>query len=148
MNENTIDPKEIVKLAEENFEFAKSIRKHLHQHPELSFQEFKTADFVEQKLIEIGLAQVKRIHKTGLTALLKNNNQDCLGLRADLDALPIKEIENRAYRSLNEGIMHACGHDAHTAALLGAAKILFGIKDKIKGNIKFIGIIKYPRTNI
>jgi amidohydrolase len=133
-----IDVQEILQLAKEHFDFVKSIRRHLHQHPELSFHEFETANYVEEKLKEIGLFQIKRIHHTGITALLKDNNDACIGLRADLDALPITEIENRSYRSLNEGVMHACGHDAHTAALLGAAKILHSLKDKIKGNIKFI----------
>jgi amidohydrolase len=133
-----IDVQEILQLAKENFEFVKTIRRHLHQHPELSFQEFHTADFVEKQLHQIGLCSISRINTTGVTALLKDEDTECVGLRADLDALPISEIQNRDYRSLNEGVMHACGHDAHTAALLGAAKILHSLKDKIKGNIKFI----------
>jgi amidohydrolase len=138
MMDTPIDVQEILQLAKENFEFVKTIRRHLHQHPELSFQEFQTADFVEKQLHQIGLCSIRRIHSTGVTALLKDDDTDCVGLRADLDALPISEIKSRDYRSLNEGVMHACGHDAHTAALLGAAKILHSLKDKIKGNIKFI----------
>lgn len=138
MNPAATEAGEILKLARENFEFAREVRRHLHQHPELSFQEFETANYVEKKLHDLGLFQIKRISQTGVTALLKNNNENCLGLRADLDALPITEIQDREYRSLNEGVMHACGHDAHTAALLGAAKILCSIREKIKGNIKFI----------
>lgn len=138
MSTTQIGTREILTLARENFEFAREIRRHLHRHPELSFHEFETADYVEKKLHELGLFHIKRINQTGVVALLKNNRENCVALRADLDALPITETDDREYRSLNEGVMHACGHDAHTAALLGAAKILCSIRDKIKGNIKFI----------
>src|SRR5690606_4411363 len=93
-----------------------AIRRHLHQHPELSLQEFETADFVEQKLKEYGVSEIQRMCKTGVVALIKgvNPTKNTIALRADLDALPIVEENEVVYKSKNNGIMHACGHDVHT----------------------------------
>jgi amidohydrolase len=115
-------------------------RQHLHRHPELSFQEFETALYVEKILKEIGYTQIKRIANTGVIALLKPTDSlgKVVGIRADLDALPIQEINEISYKSLNNGVMHACGHDVHTAILLTVAKILFEVKEQITGNIKLI----------
>ncbi|MCL4857268.1 MAG: amidohydrolase, partial [Flavobacteriales bacterium] len=117
-----------------------AIRRHLHQHPELSFQEFETADFVEQKLKEYGISDIQRMCKTGVVALIKgvNHTKKVVALRADLDALPIIEENNVVYKSKNTGVMHACGHDVHTSSLLGVAKILNELKENFEGTVKLI----------
>jgi amidohydrolase len=119
-----------------------SYREYLHQHPELSFQEFKTMKFVSEKLTQLGISHQSQVAGTGIVAIIKAShhfeNQDCIGLRADLDALPIQEENDVAYKSLNDGIMHACGHDVHTSVLLGAAEILNEIKEELTHPIKLI----------
>ncbi len=115
------------------------IRHHLHANPELSYQEFETSKFVQEKLNEFGIPfELKAT--TGVVGLIKGKNPDkkIIALRADMDALPIKEENNVDYKSKHEGIMHACGHDVHTTCLLGAAKILNELKDKWEGTIKLI----------
>jgi amidohydrolase len=115
-------------------------RRHLHRNPELSFNEFQTQKFVEQKLKEFGIANVKQMAKTGVVALIegKNPSKKSIALRADLDALPITETNNVEYKSLNEGVMHACGHDVHASSLLGVAKILNELKGEFEGTVKLI----------
>ncbi|MCL6458339.1 MAG: amidohydrolase [Gorillibacterium sp.] len=115
-------------------------RRYLHQHPELSYQEQATSRWIEEKLISFGLeVQVGVGGGYGITALLKGNGiGPTVALRADIDALPIQDEKGCDYSSTVPGVMHACGHDGHTAALLGAAKLLSEIKDKITGTIKFI----------
>ena len=115
-------------------------RRHLHANPELSFHEYKTAAFVKERLLEIGVTKIESKADTGWAALIegKNPGKNTLALRADMDALPIIEANNVSYKSQNPGVMHACGHDAHTASLLGAAKILNEIKDQFEGTIKLI----------
>ncbi|HEY6062483.1 MAG TPA: M20 family metallopeptidase [Chitinophagaceae bacterium] len=115
------------------------VRHHLHAHPELSYQEFETSKFVQNKLKEIGIPfEVKAT--TGVVGLIKGKNpgKSIIALRADMDALPIKEENDIPYRSKNEGVMHACGHDVHTTCLLGAAKILNELKDEWEGTVKLI----------
>ena len=115
------------------------VRHHLHAHPELSYQEFETSKFVQQKLNGYGIPfEIKAT--TGVIGLIKGKNPDkhVIALRADMDALPIKEENDIPYKSMNEGIMHACGHDVHTTCLLGAAKILNEIKDEWEGTVKLI----------
>jgi amidohydrolase len=115
-------------------------RRHLHANPELSFHEYKTAAFVKERLLEIGVTKIESKADTGWAALIEGRNpgKNTLALRADMDALPIIEANNVSYKSQNPGVMHACGHDAHTASLLGAAKILNEIKDQFEGTIKLI----------
>lgn len=115
-------------------------RRHLHANPELSFHEYKTAAFVKQRLLEIGVTKIESKADTGWAALIEGRNpgKNTLALRADMDALPIIEANDVSYKSQNPGVMHACGHDAHTASLLGAAKILNEIKDQFEGTIKLI----------
>ena len=117
-----------------------NIRRHLHQNPELSFQEFNTSQFVCDKLDEYGIEYEKGIVKTGVVGLIKGNNPTnrTIALRADLDALPILEENDISYKSINEGVMHACGHDVHTSSLLGVAKILKEVSDQFNGTIKLI----------
>jgi len=115
------------------------VRHHLHAHPELSYQEFETSKFVQSKLksLEIDF-EVKAT--TGVVAIIKGKNPESriIALRADMDALPIKEENEVEYKSQNAGVMHACGHDVHTTVLLGAAKILNEIKNDFEGTIKLI----------
>ena len=115
-------------------------RRHLHINPELSFQEYNTAKFVAQKLRDIGLIPQEGIANTGVVALVEGRNPDSkvIGLRADMDALPIFEKNDVPYKSQNEGVMHACGHDAHTSSLLGTAKILYQLREEFEGTIKLV----------
>lgn len=116
------------------------IRRHLHQNPELSFEEYNTSQYVCSKLDEFGIANESGIVKTGVVGLIKGKNPDSkvIALRADLDALPIFEENDIPYKSTNEGVMHACGHDVHTSSLLGVAKILSELTDKFEGTVKLI----------
>jgi amidohydrolase len=114
-------------------------RHHLHMHPELSFQETATQAFVEQQLQAWGIT-TSRLANTGVVAIIegKNPTKKVVALRADMDALPIIETNNVPYKSLNPGVMHACGHDVHTSSLLGTAHILQTIKDEFEGTVKLI----------
>lgn len=116
------------------------LRRHLHQNPELSFCEFETAKYIAAELRSIGIEQQEGVAGTGLVALItgKNPENRTLALRADIDALPIFEQNDISYKSKNEGVMHACGHDVHTASLLGAARILYSLRDEFEGAIKLI----------
>ena len=116
------------------------LRRHLHSHPELSFKEYETAAFVAEKLKEIGITEIESKATTGWSALIRGKNPEkkVVALRADMDALPIIEANEVPYKSQNPGVMHACGHDAHTASLLGAAKILNEVRDQFEGTIKLI----------
>jgi len=117
-----------------------AIRRHLHQNPELSFQEIETSKYVAAKLTEYGIAFKDGFVKTGIVALIEGRNPELkvVALRADLDALPIIEENDVDYKSNNDGVMHACGHDVHTSSLLGAAKILNELKDEFEGTIKLV----------
>jgi hippurate hydrolase len=115
------------------------IRQYLHAHPELSYQEFETSRFVQEKLKGLGIPfEVKA--STGVVGLIKGKNpgKRVIALRADMDALPIQEENTIAYKSTKQGVMHACGHDVHTTCLLGAAKILHELKDEWEGTVKLI----------
>ena len=116
-----------------------AIRHDIHQHPELSFQEERTAQKVETYLKGLGL-ETHRISNTGVWAMIlgEAGPGKTLALRADLDALPIQEATQKDYQSVNDGVMHACGHDVHTSALLGAATILVQLKAQLKGQVKLI----------
>ncbi|NJK97514.1 MAG: amidohydrolase [Bacteroidales bacterium] len=130
----------ILALADKFFPETVDIRRYIHQHPELSFQEFETSEYVCKKLNEWGIEYKNNIVKTGIVAYIRGKNPDkkLLALRADMDALPIKEENNLPYKSLNEGVMHACGHDAHTSVLLGAARIVNELKDEFEGTVMLI----------
>ena len=133
--------KEKIKLlSSAKLEQVKKIRHHLHAHPELSFQEFETAKFVAHQLQAIGLSPSTGIATTGLTVEIsgKNPGLKTTVLRADMDALPIVEENNVPYKSKNEGVMHACGHDVHTSSLLGTAMILNELKGEFEGTVKLI----------
>ena len=115
-------------------------RRHLHAHPELSFHEYETSKFIQQKLKEYGVPHQAGIVNTGVVGLIegKNPQSKCIALRADIDALPIQELNKVDYCSVNEGVMHACGHDVHTASLLGVARVLNELKEEWEGSIKLI----------
>jgi amidohydrolase len=117
-----------------------SIRHHLHAHPELSFQEFETARYVSDILKKLPIDTVTNVVNTGIVALIKGKNPDkkVVALRADLDGLPITEETELPYCSVNSGIMHACGHDMHTASLIGCAHILSALKDEFEGTVKLV----------
>ncbi len=130
---------EIHNLSHEYFADIVKWRRHLHRNPELSYKEYDTADFIENTLREIGYTDVKRMANTGVIACIGSQGENkAIGLRADIDALPIQEANESIYKSKNEGVMHACGHDVHTACLLGAAKILMRLKSTLKGQIKLV----------
>lgn len=131
---------QIQQLAEEGFQEVIDIRRHLHQHPELSYQEVETGKFIANRLSQMGIPHEHGVAENGVVGLIegKNPNSKTIALRADIDALPIEEANNIAYKSKNEGVMHACGHDVHTSSLLGTAKILFALKEHFEGTIKLI----------
>ncbi len=115
------------------------IRRQLHRNPELGFEERQTARLIKTKLAGLGLRVTDGIAKTGVTALLTGKGREqTVALRADLDALPIEEQNDLPYKSAKPGVMHACGHDAHTAMLIGAAKILALLKKELKVKVLFI----------
>ncbi len=130
----------ISQLAEQYKSDIVQIRRHIHAHPELSFQEFETSKFVAEKIKSIGLIPDTGIAGTGLTVEIKGKNPESkrMLLRADMDALPIMEANDVSYKSTNEGVMHACGHDVHTSSLLGSAMILNELKNEFEGTIKLI----------
>jgi amidohydrolase len=115
-------------------------RRYLHANPELSYQEFNTVKYVDEKLRSFGINKIESLATTGLVAEVKGKNPDkkTIALRADMDALPIVEANNVPYKSKNEGVMHACGHDVHTSSLLGTAKILHDVRDQFEGTVRFL----------
>ena len=115
------------------------IRRQIHKNPELSFEEYETAKVIRDFLMSWEIEH-ETIAETGVVALIKGRNPEkkTIALRADIDALPIQESNNVSYCSLNAGVMHACGHDAHAAMLLGAAKVLNQLRDEFEGTIKLI----------
>lgn len=135
----SIDSK-IKRLAKEHASETIANRRYLHTNPELSFQEYNTARFVAQKLKDIGLSPQEGIADTGVVAIIEGRNPESkvIGLRADMDALPIFEKNDVPYKSINEGVMHACGHDVHTSSLLGTAKILYSLRDDFEGTVKLV----------
>jgi amidohydrolase len=131
--------KTIQSLAKEYADEFIAVRQHLHAHPELSYKEFETSKFIQDKLSSFGIAfEVKA--GTGVVALIegKNPSSRIIALRADMDALPIQEENDIPYKSTNDGVMHACGHDVHTTCLLGAAKILNQTRTDWEGTVKLI----------
>ena len=130
----------IKQLVESIFDEVVSIRRDLHRKPELSFNEYKTSAYIKSVLTSWNIPFTEGIADTGIVVLLRGNNPNSriIALRADFDALPILEENKVDYCSVNIGVMHACGHDAHTASLLGAINILNNLKKEWDGSIKFI----------
>lgn len=130
----------IKQLVEDSFDEIVEIRRYIHKNPELSFYEHKTSAYIKTILIGWGISFTEDIADTGIVVLLEGNNPSSktLALRADFDALPITEENEIDYCSVNKGVMHACGHDVHTASLLGVVKILNNLKQEWEGSVKFI----------
>jgi len=121
------------------FDFTRSLRRDFHMHPELGFQEFRTAGIVAKQLADLGLEVTNGVGGTGVVALIEGvKTGPVIMLRADMDALPIIEETGAPYSSQNPGVMHACGHDGHTAVLLTVGKILQAHKDELAGTIKLV----------
>lgn len=139
INNSEMIKKKIKELAAKYSDEFINVRHHLHSYPELSFREFETSKFVQKKLDDWNI-EYQVMATTGVVGIIKGEKpgDKVIALRADMDALPITEQNEVEYRSKNEGIMHACGHDVHTTCLLGAAKILNELKDEWKGTIKLI----------
>jgi amidohydrolase len=135
-----VEAAKIKSLAQQYFPEILKVRRHLHQHPELSFSEFKTSGFLQQKLKAAGISYTFGHVKTGIVAIVhgKNPSKGTILLRGDMDALPITEKNSVAYRSQNEGVMHACGHDVHASCVLGAALILNDLKAHWEGTVKIM----------
>ena len=131
---------QILLLARQYHADAVANRRHLHMHPELSFREVQTGQFVAAKLAELGIKHKHGMAGNGVVALIegKNPKKRVIALRGDMDALPIREANKVPYKSQNEGVMHACGHDVHTSSLLGTARILHELRDRFEGTVKCI----------
>ena len=137
------DLKELItRRSEELWTKVRAYREHLHAHPELSYQEFETMAFVSNTLTSIGIDHESGIGGTGVVGIIRGahhtQDQPCVGLRADLDALPIQEENDVPYKSKKDGVMHACGHDVHTSILLGAAELLYEIRDQLPQPVKLV----------
>lgn len=115
------------------------VRRHLHQYPELSFQEHNTSAYIKSQLDEMGV-QWRSIANTGILAIIEGQSPafNTVALRADIDALPIHELNAVDYASKNPGVMHACGHDFHTSSLLGTAKIIHQCRNEFRGTVKLL----------
>ena len=126
-------------LTEEDFKEMVETRRYLHQHPEYGYEEHETAKFVAKRLRNLGYIVKEGVGKTGVVGLLKEKTEGkVLLIRADMDALPLQELNEVEYKSQKDGYMHACGHDAHVAILLTIAKKLSGMREEIPGQIKLI----------
>ena len=138
MSSIPITPAEIFERAKAIHEEVRAWRREIHRYPELAFQEHRTAGLVNATLIDLGIKTDTEVAKTGVVGHIKGGNGPLVGLRADMDALPILEINGSDFDSTNPGVMHACGHDSHTAMLLGAATILKGFADegRLPGNVR------------
>lgn len=132
--------KKIKQLSKHYFKQVQAIRRHLHQYPELSFNEFETSKYIQQQLLNANIEFKTGFVKTGIVAIIKGKNptKKTILLRADMDALPITEKNKVPYKSCNQGVMHACGHDAHSACALGAAFILNDLKNEWEGTVKIM----------
>ncbi|MBX2822903.1 MAG: amidohydrolase [Rhodothermaceae bacterium] len=126
-------------LAEDIFPEVVQLRRTIHENPELAFEEYETAQLVQQTLSPLGLDIKTGVAKTGIVATLEGALPGPeVVLRADMDALPIHEANDLAFKSKNDGKMHACGHDVHTSSLLGTAKILSALKEDLRGTVRFL----------
>ena len=130
--------KEAKKEAKKISDWIIEIRRELHRHPELMYEEFKTSELVRRELDKLGIPYESPIAKTGVLGTIGNGNGPCVALRADMDALPIHEETDVPFKSEIDGKMHACGHDCHTSMLLGAAKILKENEKNVNGTIKLL----------
>lgn len=130
----------IKELSENIFDEVVNHYRHFHQNPELSYQEINTSSYVQKILTDLGIEYKSGIGGNGVLGIIRGRNPEkrVVALRADMDALPIQEETGLAWSSVNQGVMHACGHDAHTASLLGAAKVLNSIKNDLSGTVLLV----------
>lgn len=130
----------VLELADVFHTEAIRIRRHLHSNPELSFEEYETSEFIQRELDALDIEFEMGYVKTGIVGTIKGNSKSnkVTCLRADIDALPITEKNKEEYTSRNHGVMHACGHDVHTASLLGALRILKQLQSHLDGTVKFL----------
>jgi amidohydrolase len=131
---------QIKEITKSIFKDVITMRRHIHQNPELSFQEKETSKYICSILDKHDISYERDVAGFGVVGLIKSNNPDSqvIAIRADMDALPIKEQNKVDYKSINDGVMHACGHDVHSAILLGVAIVLNKIKDQLSGTVKLI----------
>jgi amidohydrolase len=134
-----LDPVEsrIVELSRSLSDYVIRVRRDIHSYPELRYEEFRTAQLIEGELRSIGV-ETRRVAGTGVVGLIRGRGSRVVALRADMDALPIQEENDAPYRSRVPGKMHACGHDAHVAMLLGAARVLSEVREELRGSVKLI----------
>ncbi|MFN3268739.1 MAG: M20 family metallopeptidase, partial [Zestosphaera sp.] len=134
-----LDPVEvkIIELAKSLSDYIVSLRRDIHMYPELRFEEFRTSEIIMREITSVGIEYV-RAAETGVVGFVRGGEDYVVALRADMDALPIQEENDVPYKSRVEGKMHACGHDAHVAMLLGAARVLSSIKEYLGGSVKLI----------
>ncbi len=139
MEDNTLRDR-INQLAGQHFQDIVGIRRHIHQHPELSFEEVETSLYIQEQLNSTGIPFKKGFAGTGIAGWINGRSDKgmTLALRADMDGLPVHEKNNLPFKSRNEGKMHACGHDLHMSALLGASRILQSMRDDFDGKILLI----------
>ena len=134
-----ISTERAISIADRNQERFLEIFRHLHRNPEISNREYDTSAYIKGILIDLGMEIIDLGMETGVVGLLRGGEEGpCIALRADIDALPVKEDSTCPFPSEREGAMHACGHDTHITSLLSAAIILSEMKDQIKGSVKFI----------
>jgi amidohydrolase len=139
VNALVLDPVEsrIVELSKSLSDYVIRVRRDIHSYPELRYEEFRTAQLIEGELRSIGV-ETRRVAGTGVVGLIRGRGSRVVALRADMDALPIQEENDVPYRSRVPGKMHACGHDAHVAMLLGAARVLSEVREELRGSVKLI----------
>ena len=135
-----IDKEMVLSLARDFHSDVVAIRRHLHRNPELSFEESETSAYLQERLAEMGIPFRTGYVKTGIIGWIDGSggNGKTIALRADMDALPVQEANDLPFKSCRDGKMHACGHDLHMAALLGAARILLDMRDAFAGRILLI----------
>lgn len=140
VNRSVMLKEKIKQLAKAYHQDTIAIRRHLHQHPELSYEEVETGKYIAAKLSEYQIEHQHGIAENGVVGLIKGKNPDkkVVALRGDIDALPILEVNDVDYKSRNEGVMHACGHDVHTSSLLGTARILHELRGEFEGTVKLL----------